>query len=1051
VNRARATIAVVALVLGGVADGRVPDRAPNRAPDRADVISLGRDASGEPCVASRNWRDPTVPDPFARAYAITCRGVAATRPTGAIRVIPDTPEALAPIEAALACGPDRAVTVAGREARARRCFDRVLGLDTVRIDLPAGRERVVADAAPAFLAALEEGTAIVAGAKRASGDAGRIVTAAIDPAQLAAPPVAGPAPMPAAMTDAFDPAAALAQGINANHKGLHTEASRVLNDALSRLPADARPATRAELLLETGLADSNISFADAAREHFDAADAVLNEHPDARTAFLARKRDTYRALDLLNRHQYAEALATLDRLGRATAPADQPLQDPATLRLLNQPRARPGAAVRSIAVPDTADLARLALDAQVGWARSVALLSMGDEAGAMRAIDAAATAYRPLRTERIDKAQTLWLGARIERQRARLLVRQGRFAPALDGFDRAVDDLRRGALATAGTGNEPAIADAEMERAAVYARSGAPRADIRASYARAVDAAIEAGSGSLGTSATMEGYLDLLVADARAAQQPDTAERFFRALQASGEPAVARQVSQLQAVIAADPAMGGAVRDRAGLERDITRLRYAIAAGAAPGQPTVAELERQRGQAEARLLQVDAVLARDPKFRAVDERPATLVEVRAALRPGEVFLKVTQTSRRIYGLFVSRDRADVYAIAPDTATRTVVDQLASDVRASIDGKLDSGQLAPFDDAKAYALFRLIAGPAADALANARALVVDPAGPLERLPVGVLVTRYNPFVQRAAAFDFTQTAFLAARTTVSTALSPRSFLVSRALPPSRARQPFLGLGEHVPAVPAPGAAERLVQVGYGCSVRFGDLAALSRQLKPISRAELVTAADALGDPQAPMITDAAFSDTGVLARGDLGQFQILHFATHGLQEGQWGCSQSPPALVVSFGPNATDGGASDGLLSFSEIAELRLDANLVVLSACDTASGVNAGQLARLSGQEEAGSTLEGLVRAFLAANARAVMATYWQVSAEKDSDQFVHSFYAAARAQPIGAALQTAQRALMLQPAYSHPFYWAPYFVVGDSTKFALTQPGSPAAQVARR
>ncbi len=1022
------TALVAALLLGARADGRLPDR--------ADVISLGRSASGEPCVASRDWHDAAVPDPFARAYAITCRGVAASRAVGAIRVVPDTPEALKPIEASLACGPDRAVTLDGEDARVRRCFDRTLGLDVVRIDLAAGRERVVADAAPAFLAELEEGAAVLVGARRASADAGRVVTASIDPAQLAPAPVTGVAPAQVAVSDSYDPAAALAQGISLNHKGLDVEASRVLNDALSRLPAATLPSARAELLLETGLADSNIHFADAARAHFDEADAIFTAHPEARTPFLLRKRDTYRALDLINSRQYRAALAVLDRLARADAPADQPLQDPATLRQLNQPSAPRNAAVRSIGVADTADLARLALDAEVDWARSVALFSLGDEAGALGAINAAASAYRPLQVARIDKAQVLWLGARIERQRARLLVRRGEIAPALDSFDRAEDDLRRGALATAGTGNEPAIADAEMERAAVFARSGATRAAIRDSYARAVDAMIDAKAGALGNSAAIESYLDLLVEDARAGVTGDTGERFFRALQASGEPAVARQVSQLQAVVAADPAMGAAVRDRAGLERDITRLRYAIAAEPRAGQPAITELERERAAAEARLLRVDATLASDPRFRAVDERPATLAELRAALRPGEVFLKVTQTSGRIYGLFVSRDRTDVYAIAPDARARAAVDQLAADVRTSIDGRLDAGQLAPFDDAKAYALFRLVAGPAAGALANARALVVDPAGPLERLPIGVLVTRYDRSVQRPTSFDFSQVAFLAAHTAVSTALSPRSFLVSRALPPSRAPKLFLGLGEHLPATVPPGGAERMIQVGYGCSVRFGELAALSQQLKPINRHELVTAADALDDPGAPMIIDAAFSDTGVEARGDLGQYRILHFATHGLQEGQWGCSQSPPALVTSFGT-----GGSDGLLSFSEIAGLRLDANLVVLSACDTSSGINEGGLARLSGQEEAGSTLEGLVRAFLAANARAVMATYWQVSAEADSDEFVRSFYSAARDQPIGVALQSAQVELIRQPAYSHPFFWAPYFVVGDGTKYALSGP----------
>jgi CHAT domain-containing protein len=168
----------------------------------------------------------------------------------------------------------------------------------------------------------------------------------------------------------------------------------------------------------------------------------------------------------------------------------------------------------------------------------------------------------------------------------------------------------------------------------------------------------------------------------------------------------------------------------------------------------------------------------------------------------------------------------------------------------------------------------------------------------------------------------------------------------------------------------------------------------------------------------------------------------------VEEGVWGCAKSPPALVTSFGD-----ASSDGLLSFSEIARLRLDANLVVLSACDTASGVKDEALARRSGQEEAGSTLEGLVRAFLTANSRAVMATMWPVSAEQEADLFIKAFYGAARAKNIGGSLQTAQVALMADPEYSHPFHWGPFFIVGDSTKMMLSGPvaAEPPVTVAAR
>ncbi|MGJ3627084.1 CHAT domain-containing protein [Sphingomonas sp. MMS24-JH45] len=64
------------------------------------------------------------------------------------------------------------------------------------------------------------------------------------------------------------------------------------------------------------------------------------------------------------------------------------------------------------------------------------------------------------------------------------------------------------------------------------------------------------------------------------------------------------------------------------------------------------------------------------------------------------------------------------------------------------------------------------------------------------------------------------------------------------------------------------------------------------------------------------------------------------------------------------------------------------------------------------------------MRAFLTANARAVLATYWQVSAEGETDRFIQTLYGAARRRDIGSAVQTAQLQMMKEPATSHPFYW---------------------------
>ncbi|MBV9932581.1 MAG: CHAT domain-containing protein, partial [Alphaproteobacteria bacterium] len=982
-----------------------------------DSFDAGRNSQLEACTASRSFADRGVSGLFNASYAITCRNASASRAQGFVRLFRGDARALSRAEATLACGDARPVDLPGLgKADARRCFDSAIGGETLALRAERGGVTIVGSGYPGIAGPLVRTMRWAAGAPTAAATADKDV-APIALASLPAPPEAA---RPRAAAGDFDPGVALQQGIAFNHRGMHIEASRVLNDALSRLPADADPALRAELSLEAGLADSNISFAQSAQEHFARANALIDGGVGARRGMLVRKRDIYVALDLLNRRQFRKALAALDQLASRPA-ADQPLLNLALVRSLNQ---RSGASdlAGSVAFPDTETLYQLVMDAQANWARSVALLGLGDLAGSQAALAAADAAFAPLGAERIQQGPVLWLKARLERQRGRLAARRGQWAEALASFDRAGDALTLGAVETGGTGREPAIAEMRLERAAVVAQQGGPAETVRRAYGEAIDAMIAAGSPEGVVPRGLDTYLDLLVADAKAGRQDGTDERFFRAVQSIGEPAVARQLSRIERVVTADPAVAAKVREREDLTREITRLRYRISDAPAADAAARAELETQRRTAEERLARLDGELGGNARLGSVEERPATIAEIRAALRPGELFWKVSEIGRGVYGIAVSARGTTLYrAEAPAAALA----QMAARLRGSIDGQIAEGKMVQFDVPVAALLFDQLAGPAKAELLAARALVVDPSGPLERLPAGVLVTDKASIAWRDArrrdnAWDYSGVSFLAAKASISTAVSPRSFLVARALPASTAPKPFIGFAEHV--VPARGAqlaSAGRIDVGNVCSVEFTSLRDLAARMNPVDRQEVVIAANALGAVAAPVVAGAEFTDSAVRARGDLDQYEVLHFATHGLEEGVWGCSKSPPALVTSFG-----GPDSDGLLSFDEIAGLHLDANLVVLSACDTAAGIRSQALARQAGQEEAGSTLAGLVRAFLTANARAVMATHWQVPAKEGTYDFIRAFYGNARTRDIGTALEEAQRTLIARPEYSHPFYW---------------------------
>jgi CHAT domain-containing protein len=149
-------------------------------------------------------------------------------------------------------------------------------------------------------------------------------------------------------------------------------------------------------------------------------------------------------------------------------------------------------------------------------------------------------------------------------------------------------------------------------------------------------------------------------------------------------------------------------------------------------------------------------------------------------------------------------------------------------------------------------------------------------------------------------------------------------------------------------------------------------------------------------------------------------RVVGFATHGLLPGELRC-QAEPALALTQPATTTKG--EDGLLAASEVAMLNLDADWVVLSACTTA---------RLDGALGSES-LSGLTRAFFYPGARALPVSHWAV-APGTVDLTTGMFAAYTRKPGVGKAeaLRRAQAAARAEPGTAHPFFWAPFVLVGD-------------------
>ena len=180
----------------------------------------------------------------------------------------------------------------------------------------------------------------------------------------------------------------------------------------------------------------------------------------------------------------------------------------------------------------------------------------------------------------------------------------------------------------------------------------------------------------------------------------------------------------------------------------------------------------------------------------------------------------------------------------------------------------------------------------------------------------------------------------------------------------------------------------------------------------------------------MLLGAEATEAGLRSQ-PLGEFKVLYFATHGLLPGELTC-QSEPALALSPPAQPATAKDQDGLLEASEIAGLRLNADLVVLSACNTAQGSH-----RFGGE-----ALGGLAESFFYAGARTLVASHWQVPSSATVELMVGLFKDLGPAG-VARALRRSQLALIEREATAHPFFWAAFTVIGDG---AGHKPASTAA-----
>ncbi len=298
---------------------------------------------------------------------------------------------------------------------------------------------------------------------------------------------------------------------------------------------------------------------------------------------------------------------------------------------------------------------------------------------------------------------------------------------------------------------------------------------------------------------------------------------------------------------------------------------------------------------------------------------------------------------------------------------------------------------------------LLLGTAAPYLDGKR-LVIVPDGALFYLPFGALSVGGVPLVDGHEVVTVPSASILAAL---------REERASR--PPARDRvavfaDPVFSAADPRVSGAAAGTASGLPASALRSSQQESVFPRLSFSRK---EAEAILARAPGDDVYAAFGFEASLDN---VAAADLSRYRILHFATHAVLD-----TETPELSSIVLSLVDRDGSSRDGYLWGPDIGDLALSAELVVLSACETALG-----------KEVRGEGVVGLTRSFLAAGAGRVVVSLWRVD-DRATSELMDRFYGALfDGLPAAAALRRAQLELRAEPAWSAPYYWAGFVLQGD-------------------
>jgi CHAT domain-containing protein len=464
-----------------------------------------------------------------------------------------------------------------------------------------------------------------------------------------------------------------------------------------------------------------------------------------------------------------------------------------------------------------------------------------------------------------------------------------------------------------------------------------------------------------------------------------------------------------------------------------------------------ASIDKLRGERDQARAEINR---RFPSYAdLVDPKPPSVAQVQATLAEGEAMLS----------FYFGRDASFVWAVPKEgpvafaeiKATGGEIQSKVRQLREALEPQAAMiSDIPAFDVKLGYELYSLLLKPVEAGWKKSKSLIIVTNGALGLLPLSLLPTASAEINSNDDPLfsSYRAVPWLARNYAVTNVPSSAALRTLRQLPPGKAgRNELIGFGDPLFSPEQAEQATReqepvkLADAGATATTRgvplkrrsspklegvdSAELAMLPRL--PDTAEELKSIALALqADPSKVLMLGKDANEAAVKTM-DLSGFKVLAFATHGLVPGELnGLTQ--PALALSA--PAVAGVEGDGLLTMEEVLTLKLDADWVVLSACNTGAGEGAGA--------EAAS---GLGRAFFYAGTRALLVTNWSVHSQSARELVTDLFKRQADDPKLtrAEALRLSMVTLMDGPgyvgadgktefAYAHPLFWAPYTIIGD-------------------